>query len=267
MPRVLYPQWRQEHQATRYPFGDEATLVNDEGYVLLEGTFLDAALFPVGGVEGLYLSSVEVTFEEVILTIGDRIEKSRCSARFPLVSPPDEIVLEDAYGRPAGLLISEAPRLGLFQGWETGVHAFEPAQTRFAATVCLPTPEDGLRGILLEDGTLLTGDVWLVGDDGVVLREEEVSLAGPGAYRVVRVDVVGDPLYRRRLCEPGSLFDTPSFITGLRVEHPGGSFTCAPDGRGNLQITHGDGLVDDPALRVRTTPTGVRIEVVGRASL
>lgn len=265
--RVLYPQWRDEHENTKYPFGDAASLANAEGYVVLEGTFLDAALFPIGGRDGLYLSSVEVTHDAVTLWVGDVGSKTLASGTFSLVAPPSSLALLDEEGRPAGLLVSEAERLGVFQSWEVGTHVFKPEQTQFVASVCFPTPAPGVRGVLLDDGTLLTGDVWLVGDDGVVIREDDTrALVCATEARVIRVDVVGDPLYRRRLCEPGAgLFTTPRFVRSVRVVHQDGTFTVTPDGTGDLKVAAHNDLADDTALRVRTIAEGVVIEAVGGA--
>ena len=118
----------------------------------------------------------------------------------------------------------------------------------FAATCVTPMPAAGVRGFTTPDGTLFTGDVWLVGEDGVVVREED------GA---VRIDVVGDPLFRRRLCQPVQLFTTPRFvktINGMR-----------PDARGDFKITAGRALAADTVLRVYTDDTGgITFEAVGQ---
>jgi hypothetical protein len=255
--RILYPQWREEHGGTKYPFGDSASLANDEGYTLLEGTFLDAALFPIGASDGLHLSKVVVEHDRVTIYVGDRRDKELASAEFDLITPPDNLDLSDAFGRPAGVLVSSSDRLGVFQSWEVGEHTFKTDQTQFAATVCFPTPEVGVRGILLEDGTLMTGDVWIVGDDGVVVTASDEG--------VMRLDVVGDPLFRRRLCEDAGLFTTPSFITSIRVLHSEGEFVVTPNERGNVSITAHNGLKTDTALRVRTTDV-LKIEIAGGRS-
>lgn len=264
--RQIYAPWRHQWSTTKYPFGDNATLINNEGYVLLEGTFLDAALYPVGGGVGLHLSKVILDHQDCQLFLGDLGNRSLASGSFPILAPPGELYLTDSFGRPAGVLVSESARLGIFQSWEVGVHTFQPQQSQFAASVCVPTPEVGVRGVLLDDGSLLTGDVWLVGEDGVVLREDNVSLAqGCNArdYSVVRVDVVGDPLFRRRLCTPAELFDTPRFIKKFKVISPTGTFTCEPDAHGNLTFFVNNHEALDTALRVRTTVDGIVLEMVG----
>lgn len=260
--RIVFPEWRRQNEPTRYPFSSEATLTGTDGTALVEGTFLDAALYPVGASTGLYLASAEIDHQAVTLSIADATRAVVASGRLPLVGAPDTVVLADAGGRPAGVLISESARLGIFQSWGVGLHEFGPEATEFAATCCFPTPEAGVRGIALVDGSVFVGDVWLVGDDGVVLRAEEVMLPA-GLVTVVRVDVVGDPLFRRRLCVPTDLFTTPNPVRRLRVVGPNQSFECVPDGAGNVLLTAGSGLVGDPVLRIVTSAGGITVAAVG----
>jgi len=268
--RILFPQWRDSHEPTKYPFADDATLRNGDGDVIDPAVFLDGTLYPIGGRERMYLSQVEVTSDSATITIGDAGNSNRAAGSFNILDPPDRVKLVDSFGRPAGMFVSTPDRLAIFQSWMVGLHAFEVEGTEFAATVCVPTPEIGLRGILLEDGSLFTGDIWLVGDDGVVLSAEKAT-ADPvecggqqQTFDVIRVDIVGDPLFRRRLCTNANLFETPRFIRSVTVtDEEGNSFTCVPDDLGNIVFTVGSNLTDEPILRVRTIASGLRIEAVG----
>lgn len=266
--RTLFPQWRPQQEPTRYPFADRATLVNAAGRVLVEGTFLDAALYPVGAPAGLYLAAAAVTHETVTLTLAAPGVPVVATAAFSLVSPPDAVAFADPYGRPAGVLVTEGRRLGLFQSWGVGVHEFRQDETEFAATCVFPAPEAGVRGVRLETGEVLTGDVWLVGGDGVVLRADHVEVPVPGTCRTrevtaIRVDVVGDPLFRRRLCSPAELFETPRFVTAVRVVGPNQEFTVGPEPGGNLRLFANNALAGDTVLRVTATPTGLTVAAAG----
>ena len=268
LDRVLFPAWRRENEPTKYPFSPRARLTNAAGLVLTEGTFLDASLFPVGAAGPLYLSKAVVTHEAAVLSVGDAADPARCTGTVRLVNPAADVPLADAVGRPAGLLVSEPARLTVIQSWGVGTHEFTPDDTEFCATCCVPTPEVGLRGVLLESGELLTGDVWLLGSDGVVLRGEDVTVPGPCGTQVpvtvVRVDVVGDPLFRRRLCQPGDLFATPNPVRAVRVVGPDGAeFEVTPDERGNLQLAGNNALAADTVLRLVPTPAGLTVELVG----
>ncbi len=266
--RILFPEWRRENSPTKYPFAATARLVNAAGLAITEGVLLDASLYPIGGLAGLYLSRAVVDHEKAVLYVGDAADPARCTGTVRIVSPAAEVALTDPVGRPAGVLVSEPARLAVIQSWGIGTHTFDPEDTAFCATCCVPTPEAGLRGVLLDDGELLTGDVWLVGSDGVVLRQEAVTVAGPcgaeAAATVVRVDVVGDPLFRRRLCSPRDLFNTPNPVKAIRVVAPDGyEFVLTPDASGNVMLVGGNNKVEDTILRVYTTPAGIKFELVG----
>lgn len=266
--RILFPEWRKQNETIKYPFSSRASLVNNTGRVLVEGTFLDAALYPIGVANGLYLSSVEITFQKVLLRLSATGQPDIATGEFNLVSPPDEITFVDVYGRPAGVLVTEGRRLSLFQSWGVGVHEFIQSQSEFAATCVFPTPEIGVRGIQLEDGTLFIGDVWLVGDDGVVFRHETATATILGTCRtetvqVIRMDIVGDPLFRRRLCQPTDLFTTPRFVRTITIVGPNMTFTLPPDDAGNVILSTINDLASDTVLRIKTTPDGIEIGAVG----
>ena len=156
--RTLFPEWRKQQETTRYPFSERATLTNSTGRVLIEGTFLDAAMYPIGATAGLFISTFEITHQDATLTLATPTQPDLATASFGLVTPPDELVFEDAFGRPAGVIITESRRLGLFQSWGVGTHEFLSTETEFAASVVFPTPEVGVRGIRLETGEVFVGD-------------------------------------------------------------------------------------------------------------
>lgn len=266
---IVHVEWRRQNDATKYPFAERALLANEAGRMVPEGTFLDAVIHPVGGKVGLYLTKAVITHQEITLYIGNQDQKELCSGVLDASELADTITLVDIYGRPAGLLVSEAARLAVLLAWGVGTHEFEPNETEFAATVCIPTPEIGVRGIRLPDGSVLVGDVWLVGDDGVVLRTEEgYAPAACGEpvrnYQSIRMDVVGDPLFRRRLCSAAELFTTPRFIKTIRVVSGGRTFDCSPDTIGNMQILVNNAEASDTVLRLVNGPDGLTFNAVGQ---
>jgi hypothetical protein len=96
----------------------------------------------------------------------------------------------------------------------------------------------------------LTGDIWLVGDQGVVLRQD-----GPS---VIRVDIVGVPLFRRFLCEPQSEdFPTKRYLKTING--------CGPDEFGNFTFTATNQAVADSVLRVYADGETIVIDTVGRS--
>jgi hypothetical protein len=265
MPQIYNTEWRAEHGATKYPFAQTATLVSRDGRVIPEGTFLDAAICPAGGQTGLRLTRVSLDHDAVTIAVGDQGDLARCTGSFPLAEPPDAVALVDVNGRAAGLLVSEPQRLAALASFGIGDHLFASGASEFVASVCFPTPAYGVQGFVLPDGTVLAGEVFFVGEAGVVFREED-STPGPcngQEGRVIRIDAVGDPLMRRRLCAGSELYLQPRFITRVRFVHQDGHFTCTPDEHGALRIDAGDFMSSDTVLRVTPVPSGVAIGLAG----
>lgn len=223
---IRHPEWRDSHEPTKYPFGQDCTLINEAGDVIFETTFLDATFYVIGAQEGLYLSRISVDVDNVTIWVGDPIVAQLAYGTFTRAEPPDELRFVDNYGRPAGLLVSESIRMALFSSWPAGDHDFLPTQTQFVARCCHALPMVGVRGFELDDGSILTGDVWLVGDDGVVLSCDSVDEEGACGEEVtattaVRVDIVGDSLFRRKLCSAPDFFETPHYLQTVTFCAPG----------------------------------------------
>lgn len=267
MPEIRYPEFRDELEFTNYPFSDAANLTNDAGEFLQQDMFLDASFYVLGATSRLYLSSIDIAHESCTLTLGDAQTAEIASGEFSLLDPPDSVRFLSPHGQPAELLISTASKLGILAGWTLGKHTFRLGQTEFAASVCLPVPMSGLTGFLLASGDALTGDVWLVGEDGIILSHQEIEIPqinGTSVFHeVVRVDVIGDPLFRRRLCEVPTFFVTPKFIRRLIIRHGSRQFVAVPDVYGDIQLGVGNLLANDTILRFRAVPEGLIIEALG----
>jgi hypothetical protein len=247
MAERWHPDYRDEHLPGLYPFADGMTLVAEDGLALDPAAFLDASAYPIGGGPGCALTAVEVSTRLVRFWIGDDADRRRASATFDPLAPPTLLALADTYGRPAGVLLVDPLPLAASQAWPGGAHEFPAGTAEFVASCVLPTPEVGVRGFLTAAGDLLTGDVWWVGERGVVIRTED------GA---IRIDVVGDPLFARRLCFPLGLFATPRFVRTINGVPPG------PDGDFKLIVGAHD--AQDTILRIYpVSATELAIEAVG----
>jgi hypothetical protein len=265
LQRIRHPEFRREFAETPYPFADGASLSNGAD-TIPDGTFLDLSYYPIGGREGAYLAAVARTLTTVTLTFGDAGSPARATGSFDVTATPSVFALTDTYGRPAGVVVSETARLAVFGSWAPAVHAFTATQTPLAASCCIPTPEAGLRGVQLEDGSVLNNEVWLVGDDGVALTVNgpytDPGLDATPCYDI-RVDVVGDPLFRRKVCTPTSHFATPIFVRKLHVVGGPQEFDLYPDVYGRVVVTANNAEKADSVLRVRTTHGGIIVEAAG----
>ncbi len=246
--RELFPEFRDQYETTRYPFMDTATLVSSTGQAIDNDLFLDASLYPIGSLGGgVYISNISIKPRAIRISIADRSRKEKAAVVFDPLFAPDMLHIIDVWDRPAGVLISDALRLSRFTSWAEGDHPFAPGGTQFVPSCVIPTPEIGVRGILTDKGDLFTGDLMVVGENGVVVRQD-----GP---EVIRVDIVGDPLFRRKLCSSVDLFKPPGFIKTING--------CTPDKYGNFNLTVGGHLNDTTIVRIFKSDAGLVIEAVG----
>jgi hypothetical protein len=260
--RRIHRQWRDEQRESRYPFADGASLQTSTGLDLGYDTFLDGHLYPIGGSARLFLSEAIVSSSNVTLWIGNTGTAHLAAAEFDPRDPPELLAFYDSVGRPAGVLVADGLSLARFQGWERATHVFAEAATEFAASICCPLPEIGVRGFLTPDGDILTGEVWLVGENGLVVREDPDVTTGNGV--VLRIDVVGDPLFRRALCNgvannPGGevpLFQPPRLLRTINHQ--------PPDEFGNFTLTVGRNVALAPILRIQPQDGEIRIYLVGQ---
>jgi hypothetical protein len=246
MPAIVFPEWIDNNEKVKYPFSDSATLQNSEGDFLPDSIFLDARLYPIGGSAQQYISKITVTSATVSIIISDSIGELAVG-EFSIAAPPDTLALEDGYERPAGVLVSTSSLLSVFSGWGIGEHLFELSQTEFAASVVVPVPQIGLRGFLLEDGTFFSKDVHICGTDGVVVNRDTDGS--------IRIDVIGEPLYIRKVCEEAGSFVTPRFVQTING--------ISPDEYGNYNLYIGNNIVDDPILRFEYEDNSLRLTLAG----
>ena len=265
MAAVRFPEFRESLENTKYPFVPTATLDNGQ-VVFLEGTFLDAHIYPIDGFGRYFLSRVVVASTEVTLYVGDLQMPQRLSAVLSSPTSLQTVQLLDVDGRPGGVLVADSSRLSIFSGWGPGTYDFTREQTEFAVTCSLLTPDPGVTGIRPVGSTAATGRVWLLGDDGVILDTATEVSADGREREIIIVHAVGDPLYLQKLCEPENIFTPVNPIRAIRVVAANGSYTCYPDTRGNFNLQANDGLTPNPALRVRTTRDGIVIRLEGSSS-
>lgn len=247
--RILFPEFRDQFEPTLYPFMDMATLTSiSTGQTIDRDLFLDASLYPIGSVGNfVYISNINISAREVVISIADNTRQEKARAVFDPLAAPDLVRVFDEWERPAGVLVSDALRLARFSSWAEGGHQFRADATTFVPSCVIPTPEIGVRGVITEKDDLFTGDMMIVGDNGVVVRQEDDD--------VIRVDIVGDPLFRRQLCFPVDLFKPPGFVKTING--------CPPDEYGNFNITVGDHLNETTVVRIYKKDSGLVIEAIG----
>lgn len=259
--RILFPQFRDEQSDSKYPFADHVTLTaTNTTLQIAKNAFVDASFYLIYGGERLYLSEITITELSVTLVVEPIDQTVQATAVYDWRNPPENGVLDfyDSYGRPAGIILADIENLRQFRGWGLGVYTFAPTATEFAATVVIPAKEPGVRAIQDAGTAVLTGDVWLVGDSGVVLRAQSENPA------VIRVDITGVPLFKRYNCaDAQSTFPPKRFVKTIN--------NCPPDIYGNFTITATEKSLsngrDDTILRVYPELSGVVFEAIGRSNV
>lgn len=259
--RILFPQFRNEQIDSKYPFADRATLkATNADLTIDKAAFLDASFYVIGGGGRVFLSRVVVTETRVQFVIETTSPAVTVSAEYDWREPPSDgaLPLTDAAGRPAGLLLANvhdreaAAGLNDFRSWPLGDYAFGLSAAEFVTTTFIPAKEPGVRALKTAAGDFITNDTWLIGDGGVVLRHEEPN--------IIRVDIVGLPLFRRYACaDAQSVFPPKRFVKTING--------CPPDEFGNFTFTAtANGLEDDAndtVLRIYPTTSGLVISALG----
>lgn len=248
MPTRTEPQeFNSEHGATRYPFSDNATLISRNGMLVDPEAFTGASLFPQTPTDGnLFISEIVSDPPYFTIRIGTEEENRLLTAEFQPLNTTGTIRVYDSYGRSAGILVGSVDSLSLFQSWPAGTYPFDPTGCPFSLDTIIPMPEDGVRGLIDDSDLFLAGDVWLVGENGVVLREED---------GFIRVDAVGDPLFVRKRCEATGNYVTPRFLS---------SINGIPGDNGVWNFIVGREIAPDTILKIYPQDGRLIFELIGQ---
>jgi hypothetical protein len=183
MPAIVSTEYRNQNSLRAYPFEDDATLLDNTGLALPIDFLVDAFLYPIDLVNNLYLSRLDLNTRRVYFA--DTVTGT-VHGFADIDTNLDYAFVYDSetYMRQVGILTLGDGRSNLFQG--LAIRDFEPAATTLAPTTYIALVQEGVRGIMLPDGTIFTGDVQLEGQNGVVVT----SSAGSN---IVKIDIVGVP--------------------------------------------------------------------------
>jgi hypothetical protein len=251
--RILVPEWRDENKDSRYPFSDSSTLEGDNGSFLDKDIFLDAVIYAIGAEGPFYLRSIQNDNGVVTITINNETNTAQITGVATFSTTTTGIELTDSNGNPAGLLVYDYDRAVRLQNTPIGSVNFNDT-AQFVASVVIPMPQNCVSGFILPDGSVVSGEVWFYGENGIVVRQDS-----DGA---IRFDFVGDPLFKRKLCDIAesetALFTTPNFIKTING--------IPADTYGNFLLTANNEMAGDSILRVypNSAENVVKIELVGQ---
>ena len=246
---IAATEWRNNNRNANYPFSDAATLMSEQGVPLDRDVFDDARIYLVGASGRIFIPRINLTGSIVTIYVGSEDSGELGYARYDYNSPPEDLGVLDMFGRPAGIFVSDGRRLAaLGTGFGRGDYDFRAEATEFAPSAVIALPDAGIWGILLDDGNVLSGEVWLIGENGVVLREED---------GFVRVDVMGDPYAAAKECadlgRPFPVFCGIKTINGI-----------SPDANGDFKLLPGGNMSSGSILRISPNGPGrLKIRLLG----
>lgn len=242
------------YQNGAYPFTDASTFTSTSGRFVPPDAFLDARVYPIGGRASQYVSRIAYANGVITLTVSDD-SGELCSGSSSGLTDTS-ITLIDSYAREVGIVIIDRAKLltVLINGESLD---FELGALDFVATAVIPNPVSGVVSIEDAAARLVSGDVWLIGEAGVVLDVEGDD--------TVTVHLVGDPLFVRRACEAQSTgFNA---VRPLRFVTVNGGEPLSADEYGDFKLSAGTGSPGTANTPIRITPVtgGIQITLIGRS--
>lgn len=207
MALILNSEYGNINAARKYPFADSATLKDGDGLGLPLNFIVDACLYPL--TQGLlYVSGIDTAMQT--LTLSDTVTGVKVAEVVYAGGGAVSVFEYEGYGRQLGVIV-----FGDVSGVAIGrsLRVFEPGATVFAPAACVPVQQAGVQGLLLPDGSLMTGDIVIRGEGGVRVR---TFTEGP--VQVLVFDVVGVPAPDLTACAPDA---APAICTLAVIQEQG----------------------------------------------
>jgi len=232
-----------------YPFTDTATLTSETGVFVPPTVFKDARVFLRNNSALVYISKIKTQFNKIEITIQDN-ENTVATATVSDFSQTFVPIL-DTDLREVGVLLLNPLELRAVTGTGRQLE-FNSNAMPFVASVMFPQVQNVVRSLVDSKDKSASGDVWLIGEDGVVLRS---------SGNTVTFHVVGDPYFLRKLCERAEqTFAVRRPLKSLRVVSRGTTTVFTPDAFGNVNIQSAD--TAGSIIRVTALANGIQLSVV-----
>lgn len=252
MPQIVFPEFRDATENTKYPFIDAATLTDiDNKITIPQDVFIDANLFIPGVNSMVYISSITVDDDKTVITIQDSYNTTTCIGTISSITTvyDDDYILplyKDAY--KVGALVIPSNKVSYFKSLEKDTYKFEDTATAFLPSCVTMLPTMGLTSIAVNErteGNTVYGDIWIIGWRGVTLRTQQ------GVESSIRIDVIGDPLFTQAAF-PNTPYEIPMPVMTING--------LSPDNYGNFNITT---QAASDSLRINSTANGLYIYMAG----
>lgn len=212
MAATFFTEFGNQNSSRKYPFLDDALMRDTDGIELPVDFVVDAALFPLDIVGPVYLQTL-VPSTRMLVFADVATGNPVATAEWEPGSAVADVVEAGAYARGIGVVVLGDGVADVFRG--RGERTFLPGATTLCPAACVPILQAGVRGFLLPDGTLVTGDVVFAGENGV-----SVSSYADDGRPTLRFDINGVPPPDAVDC--GNTAMGPP-ITGIVVEQVAGA--------------------------------------------
>lgn len=229
MSLVIFPQFREEQKDSKYPFED-GTNMTAKGLsaTVPNNVFIDASIYAVGGGGQAHIESFTISGTELSIVVTTTQPRVVLTAATSLSSFDGNLILTDEYGRSAGVLILGSDAPGFFSSVPADRYEFKSDALVFVAACFIPVSAARVTGVRINEKEVLHGDVALIGENGVTVR----NVSRNSFEDRIRVDVVGVPLFKRKNCDNEELSPpAQKFLTTIN--------DCPPDEFGNFIIATG----------------------------
>jgi len=186
---TLFTEYGNQNSQRNYPFSDNATLLTDDGIALPIDLFIDAIFYPFNTTENIYLAEINQVTDRIILkgVITDDI----CGIGIINNWSSDTIIIYDNedYMRQIGTLCLGQGISVLQAGF---IYLFSSSATMFCNTVFAPVNYSGVQGFLLDDGSLVYGNVTFQGENGLnIISEKKTASWYLGTRNVLTFNAIG----------------------------------------------------------------------------
>lgn len=209
MPDILRQEFIEKFENTTYPFIDSATLkdINDT-FSIPKALFVDASLYPPGVKNNLYISRIVIAIDSAEIVIGE--ENSTNTFTGTVSTTEDNVWITDSYNRIVGILCADKSRLSYLFACKSGTYIFTPKATTFSSRCVFQDPGRGVSSIGSGSNDL-NGYVWLIGGDGVFLRNDNNK---------IRIDIAGEVLHKLSSCDTLHNYETKNYLRTINNTPP-----------------------------------------------
>jgi len=188
LPLIVHTEYENENEMRAYPFADNATLLDTDGVSLPVDFITDAHIYPIDTLGVPYISEIDCNSRIIYIAdsvSGLNIGQAEYSSDVAAGDYVD-VVDPDAYDRSVGILVFGSGVASTAVSAQS--RSFSAVATMFALSAFTPIMQAGVRGIILPDNTVMTGDIRIQGTDGVWVSSEYID-----GVPTLRIDVVGVP--------------------------------------------------------------------------